>query len=86
MINAYCNDLYPQLVFNWDAVTLKYGNMMDGDEIERVLIYSDDYRHLKQGGILLKLKLSKVKILIRTYLLRSTTLQIAVVRRLHLHI
>ena len=28
--------------------------MMDGDEIAKVLVYSDDYRHLKAGGHFLK--------------------------------
>jgi len=44
LVFEYCKDLYPQLVFNWDATSLKYGTMIDGDEVRKVLVYANDLR------------------------------------------
>ena len=30
LVLAYCKDLYPQLVSNWDATSLKFGDMIEG--------------------------------------------------------
>lgn len=59
VVNAYCKDLYPQLVFNLDAVSLKHGKMIDGNEIERVMVYLDDLKELKSKGVSLKAQVGK---------------------------
>ena len=59
VVNAYCKDLYPQLVFNLDAVSLRYGKMMDGNDTERVMVYLDDLNELKSKGMSLKAQKEK---------------------------
>ena len=59
VVNAYCKDLYPQLVFNLDAVSLRHGKMMDGNEIKRVVVYLDDLHELKSKGMSLKAQIGK---------------------------
>ena len=58
-VNAYCKDLYPQLVFDLDAVSLRYGKMMDGNAIERVMVFLDDLKELKSKGVSLKAQIGK---------------------------
>ena len=54
LVFAYCKDLYPELVFNWDATSLKFGDMIEGDEACKVLVYANDLRGLKRSGKSLK--------------------------------
>ena len=56
LVFAYCKDLYPHLVSNWDATSLKFDDIIDGDEDYKVLVFAQDLRELKKRGNLLKLK------------------------------
>jgi len=54
LVLAYCKDLYPQLVSNWDATSLKFGDMIDGDDDHKVLVFAQDLKELKKEGKSLK--------------------------------
>ena len=54
LVLAYCKDLYPQLVSNWDATSLKFGDMIDGNDDHKVLVFALDLKKLKLEGKSLK--------------------------------
>ena len=41
---AYCEDIYPELVSNWDATSLVFGDMIEGNEASKVLVYANNLR------------------------------------------
>ena len=46
----FCKDLFTQLFFNWDATSLTFGCMTDGDDARKLFFFANGLRALKRYG------------------------------------